>query len=52
MWMLRRMRWAGYVARTEERGKARFWWGNVKGRDHSECLEIDERVILNWILKK
>jgi hypothetical protein len=35
-----------------ERGNTRFWWGNLKERDHSECLEIDERVILKWILKK
>jgi hypothetical protein len=47
-----RMRWAGHVARTGERGNTVFWWGNLKERDHSEGLEIDERAILKWILKK
>ena len=30
----RRMRWAGYVARTEGRGEAYtgFWWGNLSVR--------------------
>ena len=50
--MLIWMRWARYVARIGEMGSTRFWWGNLKERDNSECLEIYERVILNWILKK
>ena len=35
-----------------ERRNTRFWWGNLKERDHSEDLEIGERVILKWMLKK
>jgi hypothetical protein len=29
-----------------------FWLGNLTGRKHYEDLRIDERLILNWILKK
>jgi hypothetical protein len=25
---------------------------NLKGRDHSGYLGMDEKIILNWILKK
>jgi hypothetical protein len=25
---------------------------NLKGRDHLEDLDIDERIILEWILRK
>ena len=32
---LKRMRWAGYVARMgEERGVLGSWWGNGRERDH------------------
>jgi hypothetical protein len=31
----RRITWAGHVARMgEERGVYRFWWGNLRERDH------------------
>ena len=31
----RRLRWAGHVARMGEgRGVHRFWWGNLRERDH------------------
>jgi hypothetical protein len=29
-----------------------FWSEDLKGRDYSEYLDIDERIILEWILKK
>jgi hypothetical protein len=28
------------------------WSENLKGRDHSEDLGVDERTILDWILGK
>jgi hypothetical protein len=27
-----------------------FWLENLKGRDHSEDLDVDGRIILEWIL--
>jgi hypothetical protein len=42
----RRMRWAGHVERM---GKGevhtRFWWGNLRERDHLENPGIDGRTI-------
>jgi hypothetical protein len=29
-----------------------LWSGNLRGRDHSEDLGIDGRMILKWILNK
>jgi hypothetical protein len=29
-----------------------FWSENLKGRNHSEDLGVDERTILKWILWK
>jgi len=29
-----------------------FWLENLKRRDHSEDLEVDEKIILEWILEK
>jgi hypothetical protein len=29
-----------------------FWSGNLKGIDHSEDLDVDGRIILEWILVK
>jgi hypothetical protein len=28
----------------------KFWLENLKGRDHSEDMEIDGRIILEWLL--
>jgi hypothetical protein len=27
-----------------------FWLENLKGRDHSEDLDVDEKIILEWVL--
>jgi hypothetical protein len=43
-------RWAGHVARMEDRG-ARFWWGDLMERSHLEDLGLDERIILKWIFR-
>jgi len=29
-----------------------FWFGNMGGRDHLEELDVDRRIILQWIFKK
>jgi hypothetical protein len=29
-----------------------IWSGNLSGRDHSEYLGVDGRIILEWIFKK
>jgi len=44
----RRMRWAKHVARLgEKEGTYRFWWGNLRERDHLEHPGIDGRIILS-----
>jgi len=30
----------------------KFWSENLKGRDHSENLGVDGRIISEWILRK
>jgi hypothetical protein len=30
----------------------RFWWGNLRDRDHLGDPDVDERVILRWIFRK
>jgi hypothetical protein len=32
--------------------RTKFWSENLKGRDHSEDLGLDERMIIDWILWK
>jgi len=50
---LRRMRWAGHVARMG-RGEVctGFWWGNLRERDHWGDPGVDGRIILRWIFGK
>ena len=38
--------------KREVRTSTRFWWGNLKLRDHLEDPGIDWRVILKWIFRK
>jgi hypothetical protein len=28
------------------------YWGNLKGKDHSEDLDVDWKIILEWMLGK
>jgi hypothetical protein len=46
----RGMRWARHVARMGEvRNVYTILNGNLKGKDHSEDLSVDGRLILGWI---
>jgi len=47
------MRLAGHVARmgTGE-VHVRFWWGNLKERDHLKDLGVDGRITLKWMFNK
>ena len=36
----------------EKRDAYRFWWGNLRERDHLEDPGIDRRIILRWIFRK
>ena len=51
---MEKMSWAGHVARIWGRGEeyARFWWGNLRERDHLGDSGIDGRIILRWIFRK
>jgi hypothetical protein len=31
---------------------AGFWWGDLRERDYFEDLDVDGRIVLEWILKK
>ena len=30
----------------------RFWWGNLRERDHCGDQDVDGRIILRWIFSK
>ena len=50
---LRRMRWAGHVARVgEDRVVYRVWWRNLRERDQWGDQDVDGRIILRWIFRK
>jgi hypothetical protein len=36
----------------ERRGVCRFWWGNLKERDHLEDPDVDGGIIVRWIFRK
>jgi hypothetical protein len=45
----------GGTCSTHERGKKKhikFWLKNLKGRDHSDDLGVDGKILLEWILGK
>ena len=44
----RRIRWEGHVALMGER----FWWGNLRERDHLLDPGLDGRIILRCIFTK
>jgi len=49
---LKKMRWAGHVARMGRRELHRgLWWGNLRKRDHLEDLVVCGSIILKLIFK-
>jgi hypothetical protein len=49
----RRMGWAGHVARLGRREACiRFWWENLRERDHWGDPGVDGRIILGRIFRK
>ena len=48
----RRMRWAGHVARVGERRGAVLCWEHLKEGDHLKELVVDERMMLECLLKE
>jgi hypothetical protein len=47
------MKWAGHVLRTvEKRGASRFWWGDLREKDHLEEPGVGGRLILRWLFIK
>jgi hypothetical protein len=49
----RRIRWAGHVARMGRRGiHTGCYWESHKERDNYEDLDVDGRIVLEWILER
>jgi hypothetical protein len=48
----RRMRWAGHAASMRVMRNTKLWSGNMKGRNHSEDLDTDGRIKLEWSLQE
>ena len=49
----RRMRWAANVPLTgERRGVFRFWWGDLRERDHLGDPGVEGRIILRLIFRR
>jgi hypothetical protein len=49
----KKMTGAGHLAcMGQMRMHTKFWLEGLKGRDHSEDLGIDGKIILEWILRK
>jgi hypothetical protein len=48
------MGWTGHVAgmKRNKRSHTIFWLENLKGRDHTEDLGVDGRIILERVLGK
>jgi hypothetical protein len=45
------MKWAGHELKERREMHKGFGWGNLKERDNTEGLGVNERVILKWIVK-
>jgi hypothetical protein len=53
IWVIKswRMRWAGHVSRMEEvRNTYEIFVEKLEGKNHSDDLGVDGRIILEWIL--
>jgi len=49
----RRMRRTGHVARMgREEAYRRFWWENLREKDHSGNPGVDGKIMLGWIFRK
>jgi hypothetical protein len=46
----RRMKWMRCSTHRREEMHTTFLSENLKGRDHSENIGVDGRIILDWIL--
>jgi hypothetical protein len=52
IWVIKSRRWARYVeCMGMTRDAYRFWWANLRKRDHFEDLGMDWRIILKCIFK-